>query len=69
MYRNWPEERAVATHGGMVDFQLNHVTKWDGPDAYLFPTFGQKNWYVDEPRDWNTPENFTINYLMSSGSF
>ena len=65
----WEEERIVATHGGMVDFQMNHVTKWDGPDAYLWPEFGIKNWYVDEPREWNTPENFTINYLISSGSF
>ena len=65
----WTEEKIVATHGGMVDFQLNHVSKWDGPDAYMWPDFGVKHWYVDEPREWNTPENFTINYLISSGTF
>ncbi|MGH7820386.1 MAG: outer membrane lipoprotein-sorting protein, partial [Candidatus Binatia bacterium] len=65
----WEEERIVATHGGMVDFQLNHVSKWDAPDAYLWPDFGVKHWYVDEPREWNTPENFSVNYLISSGSF
>jgi hypothetical protein len=59
----------VASHGGMVDFQLGHASKWDGPDAYLAPNFGMKSWYVDHPREWNTPENFTINYLISSGSF
>jgi uncharacterized protein DUF1329 len=63
----WSEERMVATHGGMVDFQLNHVSKWDAPDAYLFPNFGVKHWYVDQPREWNTPENFTINFLINSG--
>ena len=35
--------------------------------AYLFPSFGVKHWYVDQPREWNTPENFTINFLISSG--
>ncbi|MGH7857396.1 MAG: DUF1329 domain-containing protein, partial [Candidatus Binatia bacterium] len=66
---SWEEERIVATHGGMVDFQLDHVSKWDAPDAYLWPDFGVKHWYVDEPREWNTPENFSVNYLISSGSF
>jgi hypothetical protein len=66
---HWDEERIVATHGGMVDFQLNHVTKWDAPDAYMAPDFGIKHWYVDEPREWNTPETFTINYLITSASF
>ena len=52
-----------------IDFQLQHASKWDGPDGYLWPDHGIKHWYVDQPREWNMPETFTINYLITSASF
>jgi uncharacterized protein DUF1329 len=65
----YESERLFPTHGGVVDMQLNHVSKWDVPDAYLYPNPGVKHWYHDTPRDWNTPDNFTINYLIKSAGF
>ena len=62
-------ERVAPMHGGVVDMQLNHASKWDAPDAYLYPNIGIKHSYVDEPRDWNTPDNFTVNYLIKSAGF
>lgn len=62
-------ERVVPTHGGMVDHQLDHASKWDCPDAYLYPNLGVKHTYGDEPREWNTPDNFTLNYLIKSAGF
>ncbi len=62
-------ERVGAYHGGVVDMQLNHASKWDAPDAYLYPNPGVGHGYVDEPRDWNTPDTFTINYLIKSAGF
>jgi hypothetical protein len=53
----------------MVDMQLNHASKWDAPDAYLYPNPGVGHAYVDEARDWNTPDTFTINYLIKSAGF
>jgi hypothetical protein len=62
-------KKVVPTHGGMVDHQLDHVSKWDCPDAYLHPNLGVKHSYGDEPREWNTPDNFTVNYLIKSAGF
>ena len=56
-------------HGGVVDMQLNHASHWDCPDGYLYPNVGVKHWYHNVPRDWNTPDNFTINYLIKSAGF
>ena len=63
------DERVGASHGGVVDMQLNHASKWDAPDAYLYPNPGVGHGYSDEPRDWNTPDTFTINYLIKSAGF
>ena len=60
---------ASAKPGGVVDMQLNHASKWDAPDAYLYTNPGIGHGYVDEPRDWNTPDTFTINYLIKSAGF
>jgi hypothetical protein len=65
----YPYERIFPVHGGMVDHQLNHTTKYDVPDAYMYPDLGVKHWYIDEPKEWNTPDNFTINYLIRSAGF
>jgi len=65
----YASERVSPTHGGVVDMQLNHASKWDVPDAYLYPDPGVKHVYADEPKDWNTPDNFTINYLIKSAGF
>ena len=66
---SYAHERVGAYHGGVVDMQLNHASKWDAPDAYLYPNPGVGHGYVDEPRDWNTPDTFTINYLIKSAGF
>jgi len=66
---HYPFEHPFPVHGGMVDMQLNHTTKYDVPDAYLYPALGIKHWYFDEPKDWNNPDNFTINYLIQSATF
>ena len=65
----YDHERLMPTHGGVVDMQLNHASKWDVPDAYLYPNPGVKHAYADVLRDWNTPDNFTINYLIKSAGF
>jgi uncharacterized protein DUF1329 len=62
-------ERVYPVHGGVVDMQLNHTSHWDCPDGYLYPNVGVKHWYHNAPRDWNTPDNFTINYLIKSAGF
>ena len=62
-------ERVYPVHGGVVDMQLNHTSHWDCPDGYLYPNVGVKHWYHNVPRDWNTPDNFTINYLIKSAGF
>jgi hypothetical protein len=57
-------------HGGVVDMQLNHTSKWDCPDGYLAPDVGVKHWYHNAAKEWNTADTFTINYLIkSAGSF
>ena len=62
-------EQIYSTHGSVVDFQLNHTSKWDCPDGYLYPNVGVKHWYFNQPKEWNTPDNFTINYLIKSAGF
>jgi hypothetical protein len=57
------------SHGGVVDHQLNHSSKWDCPDGYLYPNIGVKHWYHNTAKEWNTPDNFTINYLIKSAGF
>jgi hypothetical protein len=62
-------EKVFGGHGGMVDVQLDHTSKWDCPDAYLYPNLGVKHAYANEVKDWNTPDTFTINYLIRSAGF
>jgi len=62
-------EQIFLTHGGMVDMQLNHTSVWDCPDGYLYPNLAVKHAYVNVAREWNTPDNFTINYLIKSAGF
>jgi hypothetical protein len=62
-------EHVFSTHGTVVDHQLSHTSKWDCPDAYLAPNVGIKHWYMNEPKDYNQPDNFTINYLIKSAGF
>jgi hypothetical protein len=62
-------EQIYSTHGSVVDFQLNHTSKWDCPDGYLYPNVGVKHWYFNQKKEWNTPDNFTINYLIKSAGF
>jgi hypothetical protein len=57
------------THGGVVDMQLNHTSKWDCPDGYLHPNLGIKHWYHNTAKEWNMPDTFTINYLIKSAGF
>ena len=54
-------------HGGVVDHQMNHASKWDCPDGYLYPNVGVKHWYHDTEKGWNTTDTFTINHLVKSG--
>ena len=65
----WPEKRLIFGHGGWRDFQLDHSSNWDCPDAYLYPNFGIKQYYLDMPRAWNSPETFDVNYLIKSAGF
>ena len=66
MYRR---SALCASHGGVVDMQLNHASNWDVPGCVSLPEYRRGARYVDEPRDWNTPDNFTINYLIKSAGF
>jgi hypothetical protein len=65
----YDHEQPFPVHGGEVDVQLNHTSHWDCPDGYLYPNIGVKHWYYNEPKEWNTPDTFTINYLIKSAGF
>jgi len=62
-------DHVYPNHGGVVDMQLNHTSKWDCPDGYLYPNTGVKHWYHNTAKEWNTPDTFTINYLIKSAGF
>jgi hypothetical protein len=66
----YAEEQMFTPNGGEVDVQTNHVSRWDCSGNYD----GKNNiwdkkygWYFNEPVPWNTPDTFTVNYLISSG--
>jgi hypothetical protein len=48
---SYPYERLGSWHGGVVDIQLNHASKWDALDAYMYPHPGIKHAYAGEPKE------------------
>ena len=61
------DEEQVFTHNGQViDMQITHSSKWDCPpgyDEYYVPKY---DWYFNTAKEWNTPEAFTVNFLIQS---
>lgn len=61
------DEEQVFTHNGqVVDMQITHSSKWDCPpgyDEYYVPKY---DWYFNTAKEWNTPEAFTVNFLIQS---
>jgi hypothetical protein len=50
--------------------QVNHTSNWDCSANYAEtdnPWPKEYEWYFSDPKPWNSPENFTVNYLISSG--
>lgn len=61
------EEEQVFTHNGqMVDMQISHSSKWDCPPGYKEYYVPKYDWYFNTAKEWNTPEAFTINFLIQS---
>lgn len=65
------EEEQIFTHaGGEVDVQTNHMSRADCSANYDGKNNiwdKQYDWYFNEEKPWNTPDTFTVNYLISSG--
>jgi len=63
---NYTDEWPFAPNGMMGDVQLNHVSPWDAPSGYSKPMDWRNEWYFNENVRINTPETFTISYLIQS---
>jgi len=63
---NYTDEWFFAPNGMMGDVQLNHASPWDAPSGYTKPADWRNEWYFNESVRINTPETFTISYLIQS---
>ena len=62
----YDEEQVFTHNGGVMDMQLTHASMWDCPPGYKENYVPKYDWYFNTAKDWNTPETFTINYLIRS---
>lgn len=62
----YDEEQVFTHNGGVVDMQLTHASMWDCPPGYAENYVPKYDWYFNTAKPWNTPETFTINYLIKS---
>ena len=61
------DEEQVFTHNGQVlDMQISHSSKWDCPPGYKEYYMPKYDWYFNTAKEWNTPEAFTVNFLIQS---
>ncbi len=58
---------AFTPHGQGSDLQLAHATKWDAPSGYSrSASEWTQEWYFNEQTPINTPEAFSVNFLIRS---
>ncbi len=63
---NYTDEWPFLPSGAVVDIQLSHFTTWDAPSSYVPPSEWKNEWYFNENVRINTPQTYTINYLIQS---
>jgi hypothetical protein len=63
---NYDEEQVFTHNGQMLDMQISHSSKWDCPPGYKEYYVLKYDWYFNTAKEWNTPETFTINFLIQS---
>ncbi len=63
---NYEDEWAFDPHGMTADLQTAHGSPWDAPSGYSKPSEWVNEWYFNEPVRINTPEAFSINFLIQS---
>ena len=64
---NYEDVWAFTPHGHGSDLQLAHATKWDGPSGYARSADEwTQEWYFNEQTPINTPEAFSVNFLIRS---
>ena len=64
---NYEDVWAFTPHGHGSDLQLAHATKWDGPSGYAQSSSEwTQEWYFNEQTPINTPEAFSVNFLIRS---
>jgi hypothetical protein len=63
---NYEDSWAFTPNGMMADLQTVHSTKWDAPSGYVKPSEWVNEWYFNEQTPINTPEAFSINFLIQS---
>lgn len=63
---NYEDEWAFDPHGMTADLQTAHGSPWDAPSGYSKPADWVNEWYFNENVPINTPEAFSINYLIQS---
>ena len=63
---NYDEEQVFTHNGQVVDMQISHTSKWDCPPGYKEYYVPKYDWYFNTSKEWNTPEAFTINFLIQS---
>jgi len=63
---NYEDEWPFDPNGMMMDIQTVHSSKWDAPSGYVKPQDWVNEWYFNEAVSINTPEAFSINYLIQS---
>ena len=64
---NYEDVWAFTPHGQGADVQLAHSTKWDAPSGYAkSKEEWTQEWYFNEATEINTPEAFSVNFLIRS---
>ena len=63
---NYDEEQVFTHNGQMLDMQIIHSSKWDCPPGYKEYYVLKYDWYFNTAKEWNTPDTFTINFLIQS---
>jgi hypothetical protein len=63
---NYDEEQVFTHNGQMLDMQISHSSKWDCPPGYKEYYVLKYDWYFNTAKEWNTPDTFSINFLIQS---
>ena len=64
---NYEDEWPFTPNGIVADIQITHATTFDAPSSYTKPSEWVNEWYFNEDVPINTPDAYSINYLIRSG--